>query len=107
VSQLLNNSPQRFDYAEGVASGGCTDIDMLWERHGHFLAIENKRPGEKISLGQLIALRALAEKPEWTVWVIEGLPPDLITSGGVLDFEPQPTTLEELRNGIQAWWDAH
>lgn len=59
----MNCTPERFDYADGICSGGCTDVDMLWERNGHFLAIENKRPGERMKLGQLRTLRALASQP--------------------------------------------
>lgn len=80
---------------------------MLWERGGHFLGIENKRPDEALSKGQLIALRALAAQPNWTIWVVRGTPPDSIISAGPLDGEQYPLDVNRLRRRIQQWWDEH
>lgn len=107
TGQLRKAVTERFDYAAGIASGGCIDIDMLWERRGHFLAIENKRPGESFGKGQLIALRALAAQGNWTVWVARGNPPNQIVSAGALDGEQFTMDVTALRAQIQRWWDAH
>lgn len=105
--QLNQSQAERFDYAQGIASGGCSDIDMYWERGGHFLFIENKRPGESFSTGQLIGLRALDKQPNCTVWVVRGNPPDDIHSAGPLDGEQFPLDVDSLRKRIQRWWDEH
>ncbi|MHB8742595.1 MAG: hypothetical protein ACYC9L_05655 [Sulfuricaulis sp.] len=105
--QLRAVATERFDYAAGIGSGGCTDVDMLWERGGYFLAIENKHEGEEISRGQLIALRAMASQPNWTVWVVYGTPPDDIVSAGTIDGEQHALNVEQLRRRIQRWWDDH
>lgn len=105
-AQLLNPSPVRFDYASGICSGGCTDIDMMWERRGRFLVIENKQPGEEISLGQLITLRALNALEAFQVWVVFGFPPNDVISFGPLDGGQYPVGIDELRHHIQAWWDS-
>lgn len=103
--QLRQTSTERFDYAAGIASGGCTDVDMLWERNGNFLGIENKLPDERISRGQMIALRALAACPNWTIWVVRGTPPDNIISAGPIDGDQHPMDVNQLRRRIQRWWD--
>lgn len=105
VPQLRVADCTRFDYASGIASGGCSDIDMLWERNGRFLVIENKRPGEGFSRGQAIALEALAAQPNWSVWVVRGDPPDSIISAGVFGGEQHPMDVSQLRRRIQRWWD--
>lgn len=53
---------------------GASDIDGVIERRGHFLFLEGKREGEKLSLGQLIMLKALAalDPEKVTVLVITG-----------------------------------
>jgi hypothetical protein len=97
--------PPRFDYAAGLGSGGCCDIDMIWERHGYFLVIENKRPRERIPRGQEIALERLAALPGWTVWIVRGNPPDQIESAGRVGYPQIPMGLADLRAAIQRWWD--
>jgi hypothetical protein len=49
-----------------------SDIDMVLERKGWFLFGEWKRPGEEVSEGQRIMLRALHKVPRVTVLIIEG-----------------------------------
>ena len=49
-----------------------SNIDMMIERHGHFLIGEWKRDNEKISLGQQILLKQLARVNKFTVIVING-----------------------------------
>lgn len=49
-----------------------SNIDMIMERHGHFLIGEWKRDNEKISLGQQILLKQLARVDKFTVIVVNG-----------------------------------
>lgn len=105
--QLANLAPVRFDYLDGIGSGGCTDIDVMIERHGYFLVVENKHPDEEIPLGQLITLRALAALPQFTVFVVRGFPPDTILSYGILDSVQVGVDRDGFREYVQAWWDAH
>lgn len=49
-----------------------SNVDMMLERRGKFLIGEWKRPLEKISKGQEILLRKLANKPDFSVIIIEG-----------------------------------
>jgi hypothetical protein len=103
--QLRNGATQRFDYLCGVGSGGVSDIDSAMERHGRFLILENKWPGEEIPLGQLILLRRLQALPQFEVWVVRGQPPDSIVSFGPLDGEQIPAGVEDVRKAAQEWWD--
>lgn len=105
--QLRNTSPERFDYAKGICSGGGSDIDLIIERRGHFLVVENKRPGEAISRGQMIMLRSLNELPQFTVIIVRGEPPDQIISAGPLDGEQYPMNVQQFRNWMQRWWNRH
>ena len=49
-----------------------SNVDGILERNGHFLILEWKRPGEKVSEGQRIMLQALAAKPSFMVVIIYG-----------------------------------
>lgn len=49
----------------------ASNIDFMLERYGDFLIIEFKGPNEKVSVGENIMLRALANKPGFTVLVYE------------------------------------
>jgi hypothetical protein len=49
-----------------------SNIDMMMERHGHFLIGEWKRDNEKISLGQQILLKQLAKVDKFTVIIVSG-----------------------------------
>ena len=49
-----------------------SDLDGIAERNGHFLIMEWKRPGEKMSEGQKRLLKALAANPKFMVVVIIG-----------------------------------
>lgn len=107
----MNAQPERFDYCSGIGSGGCTDLDVLIERHAKFLAIENKRPGESISAGQMKTLRQLSRQEKWTVWLVFGQPPDEIYSMRVVHpeigvGEHVELDVTGLRSRIQDWWDA-
>jgi hypothetical protein len=49
-----------------------SNVDGIAERNGHFLIMEWKRPGEKVSEGQKRLLQALAATPKFMVVVIIG-----------------------------------
>lgn len=49
-----------------------SNIDGVYERRGKFLFLEFKKPGEKISLGQEILLKALAANQAMQVWIVTG-----------------------------------
>jgi hypothetical protein len=49
-----------------------SNVDGIAERNGNFLVMEWKRPGEKVSEGQKILLKALAKTPKFMVVVIIG-----------------------------------
>jgi hypothetical protein len=49
-----------------------SNVDGIAERNGNFLIMEWKRPGEKVSEGQKILLKALAATPKFIVVVIIG-----------------------------------
>jgi len=49
-----------------------SNVDGIAERNGNFLIMEWKRPGEKMSEGQKILLKALARTPKFMVVVIIG-----------------------------------
>ena len=74
---MRNKHAPHVDFAE-LAIGNLvpSDIDMVLERKGWFLFGEWKRPGEQISEGQRIMLRALHKMPRVTVLIIEGATDD-------------------------------
>ena len=49
-----------------------SNLDMVYERNGHFLVGEWKRPNEMISGGQRLLLHRLASKPNFKVVLIIG-----------------------------------
>lgn len=49
-----------------------SNVDGIAERNGHFLVMEWKRNGEKISEGQKRLLKALAATPRFMVVIIYG-----------------------------------
>lgn len=65
-----------FGFLKGIIPSNpkaqASNVDMIFERKGHVLIGEWKREGEKLSEGQKILLRALANKPDFYVYIIEG-----------------------------------
>jgi hypothetical protein len=49
-----------------------SNVDGICERNGHFLVMEWKRPNEKISKGQELLLKALAQTPKFMVFIMVG-----------------------------------
>lgn len=79
MAKLMRNMfATHTDYAEfkGLISANPalipSNVDGILERNGHFLIMEWKRPGEKVSAGQRIMLQALASKPDFMVVIIYG-----------------------------------
>ena len=67
------NSLRNFAWL-GDAVPGATDIDVFVERRGSFLVLETKawmpNYGIKVPFGQYLALKALADLPQFTVILI-------------------------------------
>jgi len=49
-----------------------SNLDMVYERRGHFLICEWKRPNEQFGGGQWILLQALAKTPKFSVLIVTG-----------------------------------
>lgn len=50
-----------------------SDLDLVLERNGHYLIMENKPAGASLSMGQRIMLKNLVRIPRSTeVWVVWG-----------------------------------
>lgn len=70
---MRNKHAPHIDFTDLMIGKLCpSDIDMVLERKGNFLFGEWKRPGEDVSEGQRIMLRALHKVPRVTVLIIEG-----------------------------------
>jgi len=69
IEAALRRRTDRFDccFPRGITFG---DIDSFVEINGRFLVAEYKLTGQEIPTGQLIAYRALAALPQFTVWAI-------------------------------------
>ena len=76
-----------------------SNIDMVFERRGHFLIGEWKRKDEEISLGQKILLKALANHDKFTVLVINGYSDDTGTEINEF-YKVQQDKLAILGNGV-------
>jgi hypothetical protein len=86
------------------------NIDMVFERKGHFLFGEWKRHNENMSIGQEIVLVNLAKHPMNTVLIITGDTDDearvtdiiKISSGGM--FKQAGRSVEDLKNILNEWY---
>ena len=88
---------------------GAGDVDGLFiiERNAYFLYIETKGETEKIPMGQIITLNALARHHGCTVWILrgpKGYPTSIhVVKGG--PFEPwEPTSREDVQRRIDEWF---
>jgi len=81
-----------------------SNLDMIFERNGHFLIGEWKRADEEISTGQKILLKALALNEKFTVLMINGHSDH---TGTVVDnyYEITQSKLIILGNGIDSLKD--
>lgn len=106
---LRNTMVQLVDYRDldGIISSNkdfaCSDIDMIYERKGHFLVVEWKKLNEEFGGGQKIMLKALAKTPNFTVLVAYGYSEN--TKLTVYDFKQvtEMQTLKHLGQGKQAF----
>ena len=87
------------------------NIDMIFERKGHFLFGEWKRPNENMSIGQEIVLVNLAKYPMNTVLIITGDTDDnqarvtdivKISSNGM--FKQAGRSVDDLKNILNDWY---
>lgn len=75
---MRNPDAMHIDYSSllGVISENPkvlpSDLDLIYERKGHFLIAEFKRGKEKLSQGQKILLQNLAKLPQFKVIVVNG-----------------------------------
>jgi len=65
-----------FGFLKGIIPSNpkaqASNVDMIFERNNRILIGEWKRVGESMSEGQKRLLRALANKPDFYVYIIEG-----------------------------------
>jgi len=105
-----------FGFLKGIIKsnprGLPSNVDGVYERFGYFLFLEFKRPGEQISQGQLILLRALAAMPQSQVLIITGnFEPGEIYFESCEMLMPNgqrqeiASSLEVLKNRINTWHD--
>jgi len=91
------------DYAEfkGLISTNPafvpSNVDGIAERNGHFLIMEWKRPGEKVSDGQKRLLQALAATPKFMVVVIIG---DTDNGTNIQEFWQYTTDGKPFKSGL-------
>lgn len=105
--QLRQNNDGRWDFLCDVLPGGInpTDIDLMYERRGHFLVLEGKRSGSTIRMGQRRCLDALAAlRPRVYVIHFYGTPPDQVDAFGVWPLPATPATTDDLIARIQQWF---
>lgn len=84
-----------------------TDIDQAIERHGHFLFIECKRPGQRVTGGQRIFFDRLVAGPRSVRLItVEGHPPDDLTGYALWGHDVMPASTDEVRTYVRSWYDA-
>jgi len=104
VPQLRQQHVERFDFLGGLPGGiAPTNIDALIERRGHFLAIECKRPQERMPRGQARAFGALAGLETFHVMLVIGQPPATIESFGYWGCEQHAASVHTVRDEVRGW----
>ena len=119
ASQAMRRKAEHIDFGflSGIIKsnpkGIPSNIDGVYERFGHFLFLEFKRPGEQISQGQWILLKAMAAIPNAQVWIITGnFEPDEIYFESAETLLPNglrqeiASSLEVLKMKINTWHDS-
>lgn len=87
-----------------------SNLDMVYERRGHFLLCEWKRPGESVGGGQEILLRALAAQPSFIVLMVTGDTDDGMRVSGVAQLHPDGSlkpkgdNVGDLKGLITRWY---
>lgn len=114
---LRNVMAQLIDYRDlnGVIESNPkfapSDIDMIYERNGHFLVAEWKKPDESFGGGQEIMLKSLAKIPQFTVIKVCGASYETrlvvddiywMTSSGF--WKPAGYGVERLKEFIKNWY---
>jgi hypothetical protein len=79
------------------------DLDLVTERHGHFLFIEGKRQDEKPSLGQSILFDALTADGH-AVLLLYGNPPTDIREIQWWGDERKPSSARDLHHTLTRWF---
>lgn len=105
--QLRQNNDGRWDFLSGVLPNHInpTDVDLSYERRGHFLFLEGKRSGAFIKTGQRRYLNALAELPNVHVIHFYGTPPDQVEAYGIWPKPAKPATTDDLISSIKRWFE--
>lgn len=104
--QLRQNNDNRWDFLAGALPHGIcpTDIDLMFERRGHFLILEGKRAGAQFTTGQRRFYDALHQPPRYIVVHFYGTPPDEVTSFGRWGAPAKPADTEALIFAVQQWF---
>lgn len=112
-------------WLSGVVSG-ASDLDLLIERRGRFFVAELKpwQNGIRLPYGQHLALKSLAELPQFDVYLVGEAKAGLYLmpygsmdapnasrgSGGYAVYWPaaafKRVTVARLRSMVKRWWDA-
>lgn len=105
--QLRANKDGRWDFLWGVLPHGInpTDIDLVYERRGHFLVLEGKHEGAGFSTGQRRFYDAVHEPPRIIVVHFYGTPPATVTSFGRWGSPAKPGATEDLIAEIKRWYE--
>jgi hypothetical protein len=105
--QLRQNNDSRWDFLAGVLPNGInpTDIDLMYERRGHFLVLEGKREGAPFSIGQRRFYNAFHQPPRVIVVHFYGTPPTTVTSFGVWGAPAKPCNTEGLIAHVRTWFE--
>lgn len=106
VRQLRENNDNRWDFLSGALPHGIcpTDIDLMYERRGHFLVLEGKREGANFKAGQRRFYDALHQPPRVIVVHFYGMPPDHVTSFGRWGKPARPASTGDLIAAVQQWF---
>lgn len=105
--QLRQNNDDRWDFLSGVLPNRInpTDVDLSYERRGHFLFLEGKRTGASIKTGQRRYLNSLAQLPNVHVIHFYGTPPDRVEAYGIWPEPAEPATTDDLIDRIKKWFE--
>lgn len=119
-----NASIRNFEWMGGDLPGAM-DVDMLIERRGRFLVLEGKpwqgTAGVSVPFGQYLALEALANIPQFDVYIIGEAPQSasfyrcrvgerkpMMNRTGPVRFPPrrfERTSREGLALFVKDWWE--
>jgi hypothetical protein len=106
--QLRQQGLERFDYLGGLLPNGAapTDVDSLLEHRGHFLYVENKRPGQLTPNGQTRTFDRLVRQPNTSLLVAVGNPPAEIQGWHWWRQPHNEGDVHAVRQLVLGWWHA-